>query len=467
MVPVGEGDPGVGGAARRRGHPRHDLKRDPFVGEGRDLLAAPPEDERVPALEPQHAPALAREADEEAVDVGLPDRVLVPALPRVDLLRVAPHEGEHAGGHEAVVHHHVRLLHEAHGAEGEEVRVAGAGPDEVDLPRRRAPRAVPGFGKSRSFGRSRSFRRPLPTRASWERLCPARSLGRAAGRLAARAAGRRRRERRRERRARLLDPARERHLGDRAFEHPVPERPPVGDPGQAGVDLRPGRARELREPPEGAGDEGLEPRPDVAGEGGGGAAGGDRREHRGAIDDGGHREVAVPGVRSAVREDAARLGEGHDPAVERPVVGGRDDEPPAFEVGGVEPPAPQLHRPLAREVRGGLAHFRGDDAHPPPGRGERLGPARPDRSGPDHQARPAPEVQEDGKLLHRGSVRFPRRRRPRRAAPEGESRRGLAGAGSAALDPRGRGDRRGVQAHRGVSSFSRGQRTTANTHRPA
>ena len=168
VVAVGEGDPGIRRAPRRRGHPGNDLERDPFVGEGRDLLPAPPEDERVPALQAQHPPPLAGEADEEAVDVGLPHRVLVAPLPRVDPLRVPADEREHPGRHEAVVHHHVGLLHQAHRAERQEVRVAGAGPDEIDLPGRvgasrphpplrarpRAPPAPPRSGPRRPSRRS-------------------------------------------------------------------------------------------------------------------------------------------------------------------------------------------------------------------------------------------------------------------------------------------------------------------------
>ena len=353
VVAVGEGDARVRRAARRRGHPGHDLERDPLVGEGRDLLPAPPEDERVPALQAEHPPPLARETDEEPVDVGLADRVLVAPLPRVDPFRVAPREGEHAGRHEAVVHHHVRLLHEAHRAERQEVRVAGAGPDEVDLAGR-GLLAVPVLGL----------------------------------------------ERRRERHPRLLEPARERHLRDRPLEHPVPERPPVGDPRKAGVHFRPGRARKLREAPERLRNEGLEPGPDVAGERRGGAACRDGREHRRAVDDGGHREVSAPGVRGAVREDPARLGELDDPPVEVPVIGRRDDEPRALEVGFLEPPATEFHQPALRELRGPVARVRSDHPHPPAGRREQLGLARPDRPGPHHQARPAAEVQEDGELFH-------------------------------------------------------------------
>ena len=250
------------------------------------------------------------------------------------------------------MHHHVRLLHETHRAEGEKVGVAGAGPDEIHL-------ADHGLFAIRTL-------RP---------------------------------KRGRERRARVVEAARERHLRDRSFEDAVPECPPVGDPGKAGIDLRPGGARELREPAEGTRNEGLDPGPDVAGERGRGAPGGDGGEHRGAVDDRGHREVPAPGVRGAVRENAARFGERHDPSVEAAIVGRRDDEPPPFKVRLLEPAAPQFHHPVVCELGNRIAHLRGDDAHPSPGGREHLGLARPDRPGPDHQARPAAEVQEYGELL--------------------------------------------------------------------
>ena len=142
----------------------------------------------------------------------------------------------------------------------------------------------------------------------------------------------------------------------------------------------------------------------------------------------------------AVREDAARLGELHDPLVEVAVVGRRDDEPHALEVGFLEPTAPERHQPVARELRGGRARLGGDHAYPtarrrpaarpfrrrlarprPPGTSTRAGSGRPEAAPPD--------------VSPRGARRGGRGGHPRMRSPRG-SRIGSRTRAAARRSPR-------------------------------
>ena len=57
---MGERNTRIGRAAVGGGDTGYDLERDPFVGQGGNLLTTSAEDERIAALEPQHALALLR-----------------------------------------------------------------------------------------------------------------------------------------------------------------------------------------------------------------------------------------------------------------------------------------------------------------------------------------------------------------------------------------------------------------------
>ena len=74
-----------------------------------------------------------REIGEQPVDLLLAHGVMVALLADIDASGVAAGHVEDGLGDQPVVDHHVRLLHEAQGAEGQEVRVAGAGADQIDL----------------------------------------------------------------------------------------------------------------------------------------------------------------------------------------------------------------------------------------------------------------------------------------------------------------------------------------------
>ena len=94
----------------------------------------------------------------------------------------------------------------------------------------------------------------------------------------------------------------------------------------------------------------LEPLADQAREHGRGAAGGNRNLHGRAIDDGGHDEARQLAIVDDVAGNARGVGGGGHGGIHGAIIGGGDDEPRAFDVGG---------RELARVVRDGAARERG------------------------------------------------------------------------------------------------------------
>jgi hypothetical protein len=100
-----------------------------------DLLAAAAEDERVAALQPDHAPTLQREPHEQRVDLVLRQRVPGARLADVDQLRIAACEVEDVGTDEAVVDDDVGLRDQPRRAQRQQIRISRTGADEMDDPR--------------------------------------------------------------------------------------------------------------------------------------------------------------------------------------------------------------------------------------------------------------------------------------------------------------------------------------------
>ena len=71
VVAVGDGDAGIGGCRDPGRDAGHDLELDPRRAQRLALLAAAPEDERVAALQPNHALAAARRLDQHRADLTL------------------------------------------------------------------------------------------------------------------------------------------------------------------------------------------------------------------------------------------------------------------------------------------------------------------------------------------------------------------------------------------------------------
>jgi len=124
-----------GGDARNRDH------LDTVAAQEIRLFAAATEDERVAAFEAQDTPPGACLTQHERVELVL--RQAVPALRLADIeaVGVAADTVEDLGPDQLVVEHHVRLLHQLHGPDGQQVGITRPGAHEIDHPGLR-PRGV-------------------------------------------------------------------------------------------------------------------------------------------------------------------------------------------------------------------------------------------------------------------------------------------------------------------------------------
>ncbi len=253
-VAMGERDAELGGAGQRRGHAGHHHGPDARGAQGGELLSAAGEDQRVAALEADDALALAGEADEQRIDLGLGQAVIAARLADIVALGVLAGAGEDLGGDEPVMDDGIRRAEQALGVEGEELGIAGTGADEIDDP----------------------------------------LLGRALHRLL-------------ERRFRRLFLPGEDEIGESSGEQAF-EETPAGGGWHQGPEPCPRPLERAGERPEAGGKAGLEFGAEVAGEQGRGARGADRDRKRGAIDDGGPVEGREIGPIDDVDGDAPRLG---------------------------------------------------------------------------------------------------------------------------------------------------------------
>ena len=131
QAPVGDGHARIGRNGDGRRDARHHLKGHPGRLQGEDLLAAATEHERVAAFEPDDLPPGPAVPDQHRVDGVLIHR---PAgrLPDVDALRPGRRQFQEAGVRQPVVHDDVGAAQQLGAPDGQQARVAGPGPDQVD-----------------------------------------------------------------------------------------------------------------------------------------------------------------------------------------------------------------------------------------------------------------------------------------------------------------------------------------------
>ena len=134
---VGERDAELAPDAGGSGDAWDDPNLVPARHERLHLLAAAAEHQRIAALEPDDGRAAAGETEEHLLDLVLRARVEARLLPHVQHVRVGGDEVQDRGRDEAVVHHHVRSLHQMVRLERQQPRVAGTRADEVDAAARR------------------------------------------------------------------------------------------------------------------------------------------------------------------------------------------------------------------------------------------------------------------------------------------------------------------------------------------
>ncbi len=133
MITMGQRNTGIGRAATGRGNPGDDLERYVVRRQFFDLFAASPEYERIAAFEPQYALAFFSQGNQQLVDLILRHRMRCALFTDIDAIGIAPAQVEDSGRYQAVVQDHVGLLHQAQGTEGQQIRIARSGTDQIDL----------------------------------------------------------------------------------------------------------------------------------------------------------------------------------------------------------------------------------------------------------------------------------------------------------------------------------------------
>ena len=359
VIAMRQRNPGIGGAADRRRDAGADLERHAMLGQRLDLLAAAPEHEGIAALEAQHALARAGVAHQHGADLLLRRGVVVGALADIDALGLAAHEFEDFRRDQPVVEHDLGLLHQAQRAEGQQIGVAGAGADEIDLAAfGRPPRGegLERFDQGGARARHVARQRPLADGAV-ERLFPE-----AAARL------------------RIAEPRPHRAA---SFLH---------QRGQAAV------ARGNRR---------LEPGPQPPRQQRRGAAGGDGDEQGLAVYDRGQGEIALVRPLGDRDPDARRSGEGAGAGVRLGIAAGGDAERGAGEIFRLQRARHAFAAPGARlGERFEIAdEFGREGAHPRARLEQRLRPPRRRHAAARQDDRPAAHVQADGQMIHGSGLR--------------------------------------------------------------
>ena len=234
------------------------------------------------------------------------------ALADVHPLGVAAHQSEHGFGDEAIVEHHIGLLHQTQRAKGEQIWISGTSADQIDLSPGRA--VLPG-------ARQQGFQ------------------------LAAGRGG----------------PAAVHQLGDAAREDPLPESAPFG----LAVDMRAHRGAvftgESGELAGAFGQQCFDARAQHAGQDRGRAAAADGQAHRVAIDDGRKGYRTEFGLIDDIDGDAARPGGTIHGAVDRRSAGGRYHEHGAIQIGCTKAAAHQDQHIILGKLLDFRAASGGDD----------------------------------------------------------------------------------------------------------
>lgn len=127
---VGEGDARSAGGAVEGAEAGHHLEGQAGLPEGQGLLAAAAEKEGVAALQADHLPALPDPGHQQGVDLPLFQAAIPRPLAHEDRLGAFREEVEVGLVQQGVVEDRLRPLQGPEAAEGEEVRVAGAGAHE-------------------------------------------------------------------------------------------------------------------------------------------------------------------------------------------------------------------------------------------------------------------------------------------------------------------------------------------------
>ena len=133
IVPVRQRDSGIGCTACCSRNARDHLERYTLFAEGLDLLAAASEDKRISAFQTQYSLALLCQSHEQLIDAFLGQCMAISFLAGIYHFGIPTHHVEYRLCHQPVIHHHICLLHQSQCPKGDQVRIARAGTDEVNL----------------------------------------------------------------------------------------------------------------------------------------------------------------------------------------------------------------------------------------------------------------------------------------------------------------------------------------------
>ena len=123
----------VGGDSQRRGHARNHFERDARFNQRFHFLTAAAEDERVAALQPNDREPAPRALDHHGADLFLREGVHGFLLADVDALAILAREIEQVLVGKMIVEHGVGEGEQLAALPGDEVRVARAGSNQIDL----------------------------------------------------------------------------------------------------------------------------------------------------------------------------------------------------------------------------------------------------------------------------------------------------------------------------------------------
>ena len=138
-----------------------------------------------------------------------------------------------------------------------------------------------------------------------------------------------------------------------------------------------------------------------------GSAGGDRRQHRGTIDDDRHDEAAQGGVVDDIHGHAAGVRELGRTGIDRTVVAGRDDQLGSGEIRFLEWACAVADAPGVQQRLHAVTQIRRCYLHPGAGLQQQIGLARRYFPASHDQAAPLAQIEKDGQIIH-GRVRVTR-----------------------------------------------------------
>ena len=133
VIAMGERNTGIGCRAGCGCDARHHLERNALAGQRFDFFTATAEYEGVAPFQPQHALTFFRQPHEQFVDGFLRHDMLAALLTGIDAGCIAAHHVEYLRRHQAVIHDHIRLLHQAHRAKSQQFGVSRPRPHEINF----------------------------------------------------------------------------------------------------------------------------------------------------------------------------------------------------------------------------------------------------------------------------------------------------------------------------------------------